>query len=169
MSTPARQRYHRKWYLENRQEKLRKNAAWARENRSRMRFLQRRWYKQNQKEHCRRCVENAARRASGSVEFRILRALRSRIWFALRGVYYSHRTLELVGCSLKRLRAHLEKQFRAGMSWENWGPVWHIDHRRPCASFDLTKERQRRACFHFSNLQPLFAGENRQKGSKWNE
>jgi hypothetical protein len=52
------------------------------------------------------------------------------------------------------------------MTWENYGPVWHVDHIRPCASFDLTDPAQQRECFHFSNLQPLFAAENLAKGDK---
>ncbi len=42
----------------------------------------------------------------------------------------------------------------------------HVDHIRPCASFDLTRASQQRACFHFTNLQPLWAADNRRKGAK---
>jgi hypothetical protein len=57
-------------------------------------------------------------------------------------------------------------RFRPGMTWENYGPVWHVDHIKPCAKFDLTDPDQQRACFHFSNLQPLFADENLRKGGR---
>jgi len=57
-------------------------------------------------------------------------------------------------------------QFRPGMSWDNHGLVWHLDHVRPCASFDLTDPEQQRICFRWDNFQPLFAKENLQKGSK---
>ncbi len=44
------------------------------------------------------------------------------------------------------------------MNWENYGKFgWHIDHIIPCDSFDLTKEEEQRRCFHYSNLQPLWA------------
>ena len=59
-------------------------------------------------------------------------------------------------------------QFREGMTLENHGPVWHIDHIRPCASFDLTDKAQAAACFHYSNLQPLFAEENLAKSDSFN-
>ena len=52
------------------------------------------------------------------------------------------------------------------MSWDNYGK-WHIDHVRPCSSFDLTDAKQQEECFHYTNLQPLWAAENLQKGSKW--
>jgi hypothetical protein len=43
---------------------------------------------------------------------------------------------------------------------------WHIDHIKPCSSFDLTKEEEQRKCFHYTNLQPLWATDNRKKADK---
>lgn len=91
---------------------------------------------------------------------------RTRVYQALRGLTKSARTHELLGCTIPELRAHLEAQFRPGMTWENYGPVWHVDHRRPCAWFDLTDPLQQHVCFHYTNLQPLFALENIKKGCR---
>jgi hypothetical protein len=94
--------------------------------------------------------------------------LRRRVYDSLKN--YENRnkkhTFEYVGCNLQELREHLEKQFTIGMSWENQGQ-WHIDHIRPCASFDLSKEEERHKCFHYKNLQPLWASDNLSKGSKY--
>ena len=54
------------------------------------------------------------------------------------------------------------------MSWENHG-TWHIDHRVPCAKFDLTKKEEQEKCFHYTNLQPLWAKDNLSKGNKYDE
>ena len=76
-------------------------------------------------------------------------------------------TMKLLGCSIQDVRHHLEKQFAVNMSWDNHGfSGWHIDHIKPCASFDLTKEDEQRKCFHYTNLQPLWAKENLQKGKR---
>ncbi len=62
---------------------------------------------------------------------------------------------------------HIESQFHLwpGMSWDNMNE-WHVDHRQPCKSFDLRDEAQQRRCFHFSNLQPLWACDNLAKGAR---
>ncbi len=102
-------------------------------------------------------------------KYAMLCRLRTRLAKVLKrkGIRKSKSTMELCGCSLDELKAHLEKQFVENMSWENRSS-WHIDHIRPCASFDLTEIEQQKQCFHFTNLQPLFAAENFKKGAKWN-
>ena len=77
------------------------------------------------------------------------------------------RTKELIGCTPTELVAYLEKQFQTGMTWGNRGSVWHIDHKRPIASFDLSDVEQRKQCFHYTNLQPLFAHDNQVKWAHW--
>ncbi len=51
------------------------------------------------------------------------------------------------------------------MSWENRNE-WHLDHIIPCSKFNLSKEEDLKKCFHYSNLQPLWAKDNLSKGSK---
>jgi hypothetical protein len=73
-------------------------------------------------------------------------------------------TFEIVGCTPDFLRGHLERQFRDGMTWENYGPYWHVDHRIPLASGNSPEEIM--GLSHWTNLQPLTAFENISKGSK---
>lgn len=98
--------------------------------------------------------------------FRISCSLRARLRKALRGNRKSNRTLVLLGCSLSEFCKHLEAQWQPGMSWENYSSSgWHIDHIRPCASFDLSDPAEQKACFRYTNLQPLWAKDNIKKGS----
>ena len=98
--------------------------------------------------------------------YKISNSLRCRIRSAISNGYKSKSTQELVGCSIDFLKSYLEDKFQDGMDWGNYGK-WHIDHVRPCSSFDLTDTKQQEQCFHYTNLQPLWATENLQKGSKW--
>lgn len=98
--------------------------------------------------------------------YKLARLLRTRVRKAIQGNHKTKPTLELLGCSLENLKEHLEKQFNDGMSWNNFGE-WHIDHIKPCASFDLTDPKQQKECFHYTNLQPLWAEDNLKKGTSY--
>jgi hypothetical protein len=77
-------------------------------------------------------------------------------------------TEALLGCTVAALIQYLEERFLPGMSWGNYGlRGWHIDHIKPSALFDLSKEEERLACFHYTNLQPLWARDNIVKGKKY--
>lgn len=99
--------------------------------------------------------------------FKLATAVRSYVWKALRNgeAMKAGKYRELLGCETQDLMAHLEAQFADGMTWANHGE-WHIDHIRPCASFDLTDPAQQRECFHYTNLQPLWWQDNLSKGAK---
>ena len=95
----------------------------------------------------------------------VARRIRSRVYKVLRNELAKKnvRTEELYGCSWGKLIEHIEAQFYARMSWQNYGHAWHIDHIMPCDSFDLTKPDQVRQCFHYTNLRPLWAKANIRK------
>lgn len=97
----------------------------------------------------------------------LIKNQRSRMRHVLNNKKDKH-TTEYLGCDKKTLYNHLKKQFKDGMSWENKSE-WHIDHIRPCASFNLELEEERIKCFHYTNLQPLWVSDNLSKGNKYDE
>ena len=72
---------------------------------------------------------------------------------------------DLLGCTVSECRKHLEQQFLPGMTWDNYGE-WHVDHIRPCASFEDPADPR---CWHYTNLQPLWAEDNLSKSDHWVE
>ena len=102
------------------------------------------------------------------INFRLAGNLRARLRKVITHGYKSAKTLELLGCTIYELKDHLEDKFTGDMSWENYGE-WHIDHIKPCAKFDLTKEAEQRQCFRYSNLQPLWAYDNIVKSDNFYE
>ena len=109
------------------------------------------------------------------VEFTLRSRLRSRVRMAVaaQGTEKSKKTMELVGCTVAEVRAHLESQFKDGMSWDNFAHqgktgirTWQIDHIFPLVSFDLTDPEQQKIAFDKSNMQPLWASDNQAKGGK---
>jgi hypothetical protein len=66
--------------------------------------------------------------------------------------------INLLGCSIEVFINHIESKFTKNMSWENYGKYgWHLDHIKPCSSFNLESEEEQKKCFHYTNLQPLWA------------
>lgn len=108
------------------------------------------------------------RKRQTDVNFRIACNLRGRVNAAMRGRNKSASTLRLLGCSIESFKIYLESKWQTGMTWENYGryPGWQIDHEMPCSIFDLTKPEHQKRCFHFSNMQPMWAVKNQQKNSK---
>lgn len=74
--------------------------------------------------------------------------------------------MELLDCDIGFLREWLTHQFADGMSWENYGPVWELDHVQPCCSFDFSDAAQQRICFRWSNLRPMLVSSNRAKNGR---
>lgn len=109
------------------------------------------------------CLRYQRIKAKTDPNFKLRRTLRSRIYNVLKGNKKSASTLRLLGCDLDTFRRYIEARFSRGMTWKNHGSVWHLDHIRPCASFDLRDLEQQRACFHYTNHQPLFAADNLRK------
>ncbi len=126
-------------------------------------------YQKNKKRITERHRLREAARKKEDPNYRLGRQIRCRISAAIREQYGSKafKTLELIGCTVEELRAHIEKQWTAGMSWSNWTTNgWHIDHLRPVTAFDLTDPAQQKLCFHWSNLGPKWWLDNIRKGNK---
>lgn len=79
----------------------------------------------------------------------------------------SNKVESTLGYSISDLKAHIEKQFTKGMSWDAFkdGQI-HIDHIVPQACFDLTDHGEWMECWSLSNLRPCWAGENLSKSAK---
>lgn len=94
-------------------------------------------------------------------------SLRNRLRMALKQNTKVGSTVRDLGCSIPELRVHLERQFQKGMTWDNWGLYgWHIDHKKPLASFDLRDRSQFLMAVNYTNLQPLWAIDNLRKGNR---
>lgn len=98
-------------------------------------------------------------------QFRAMVSLRNRIREALKRFGERPRAKSsmdwAMGCTAYTFKRKMERKFKPGMTWSNI----HIDHIRPVSSFDLRLVKEQKACFHYSNCQPLFPSENR---DKWN-
>lgn len=103
-------------------------------------------------------------RTFASVKDEWIRAVRGALKKA-KHLIFSHIDMEIpeLGYTSFQLKEHLEKQFLDGMSWDNWGKEWHIDHRMPVSRWPLGSDPSEVNAL--SNLQPLWKFDNLSKGA----
>lgn len=144
-----------------------KQREYHAKNKERCNQISRDYHKKHAAELSKKHTIRQRERRKNDPEFACSCRLRRRLLLAIRsvGVTKTDNTHALLGCTPRFLKEHLEKQFVPGMSWEN-RHKWHIDHIIPCAAFNLSDPEQQKACFHYTNLQPLWAKDNIRKGAK---
>ena len=151
--------------LENLEKRRERERKYAKDNKERIVEYTKMWREENKNNINEYTKKYIYKRRRENVEFRILDTCRKRLYKAIANNRKTASTIELIGCTPAELKQHLEKQFRDGMSWENYGE-WHVDHIVPCSLFDFTKPEDQRACFNYTNLQPLWAIDNIRKSNK---
>ena len=146
----------RKEHRKNNKEALAKYAReWSKKNKGRRAEYSRKWEENNKEARAKYYKEYRKNRYNTNLDFKIGTILRG--------------ASSLLGCTVEELKTHIENQFKDGMTWENWKyDGWHLDHIIPCSSFDLTKKKEHKKCFHYTNLQPLWAKDNLSKSNKLN-
>lgn len=177
-SSSASGKEKKKIYDKNRNTEYirKKNKRWRECNRDRHIQSVRRWRERNPektKEYEKRRASRAEwyrKKRRDDLNYRVACSLRTRLNAAVKAQLKGScikkgSAVENLGCSMSEFLEHLESLFQGGMSWENYGE-WHIDHKRPLSVFNLDDEEQVKIACHYSNLQPLWAGDNLSKGNR---
>lgn len=137
----ARSRAH---YAKNRVAISAASGAWAKRNPNKVNAAQKRRYYSNP-----------------LTRLKVLTRSRLRRILSQRSLYKKCHTFRIIGCTPSYLRAYVEARFKPGMTWENFGSAWHIDHALPVAS--AKNKRELLKLCHHTNLQPLWKKENLSK------
>jgi hypothetical protein len=112
----------------------------------------------------RRRTNQAVHRAQKkSLAYKITNVLRSRMITAIKKGYRTGSAVGDLGCSISEFRDYIANIFQPGMTWDNWGKIWHLDHKKALSSFDLSDRQQFLEAIHFTNFQPLFISDHRAK------
>lgn len=143
---------HREWLLNpiNKERALKRAREYKKENRDK---INRQIKNRRQKD--------AEKRISDNLRAYILKSLKRK------SVKKTTKTFKLIGCDSICLKNHIESLWKNGMSWKNYGYYgWHIDHIRPCSSFNLKNIKEQKECFNYLNLQPLWRKDHLLKSGK---
>mgnify|MGYP001563855485 CR=1 FL=1 len=154
---------HKVYWKKNREKLIARHKIWAIKNIEKIAIKNKIWRKNNQKW----IRDDWNNRLKTDIQFRLQLRLRSRFGRALKNNYKVGSAVFDLGCSIKEFKIHLEKKFQSGMTWKNYGLYgWHIDHKIPLSSFDLTNREQVKKACHYTNLQPMWALDNLKKNKK---
>ena len=137
---------------------------YSQENKEKILIKSKKYYQENRE----MISEYRKKRYNTDINFKITSNLRTRFKLALKNNAKSGSAVKNLGCTIEEFKKYFESLFTEGMTWEKvFDGSIHIDHKRPLASFDLSKpEEQTKAC-HYTNLQPLWAVDNLKKSDKW--
>lgn len=113
--------------------------------------------------HCISCNATKARererqRSRHDPAYRLHRNVQRRSGQALKG---SSSPVKALGCSVRKLKSHIENQFTKGMSWAKYGQ-WEVDHITPLSA--ARNEHEAAMLCSYMNLQPLWKRDNQIKG-----
>ena len=155
----------REYYVKNKEHIIKYQEQYREKNPEKILQDRKDYYQKNKERLVQYAVDYKKQKRESDPVFRMMENIRRRIQLAYKNHYKSKSTMELLGCTGEELAQHLEKQFQEGMTHENHGE-WHIDHIKPIALFDLSDPEQEQECFHYTNLQPLWATDNMRKKDK---
>ena len=156
----------RKYYIDNAERIKQENRKYYIDNAEGIKQAKKKYYIDNAERIKQENITYTKNRRKTDPLFKLKSNIRRSICrcIRLKGSIKNSRTAEILGCDFYFFRDYLEAQFAYGMTWENQGSVWHLDHIIPISSA-LTEERIIELN-HFSNFQPLFAEDNLEKSNK---
>ena len=151
-----------RYYNKNRD----KINAKRKENREKIYEYEKAWEKENKAHRLILKKQNYHRRIKDDLNYVLTLRLRSRLNKALKRLWKTGSAIEDLGCSIEDFKKYIESKFLIGMNWNNRNE-WHLDHKRPLSSFDLTDREQLLQACHYTNIQPLWAIDNLRKNAKY--
>jgi hypothetical protein len=151
-----------KYYYENASKCRERASAWNRAHPEKTRQASAKWYEANPEY----AVNYMRTRRLKDPGFRLIQGLRNSLHQRIRHTKKTASAVRDLGCSIGFLKLYLAERFELGMSWDNYGSVWEVDHILPLANYDLSDRGTLRRLVHHTNLQPLFVNENRAKGNR---
>lgn len=149
--------------LKHREKRVAAAKRWRSENPEKAKASCANWLANNREVARRTWREYGVARWRNDAAFKLRQSLRNRINSVLKRRRKSGSAVRDLGCTMEELICHIERQFSDGMTWENWGRVWQLDHIKPLASFDLTNRAKFLEACHYSNLQPLLVEDHKKK------
>lgn len=159
-----------KWAKNNPDKARQSWGEWKQSNKERVREAAKLWESRNRDLRQSQRRDSLKNRLAKDEQFRMRHYLRCRISKLMSRSNASApkagSPVRDLGCTVAELWAHLESQFQPGMTRENWGVAWEVDHFYPLNQADMTDRVQFLAANNWRNLRPMTPAENSAKNDK---
>lgn len=160
---------YKRTYDKYKERKTKYHKEWSKENRDRLNEYHKEWREKNIDKHREKKRNYEKYKKSTDPIYKLISNFRTAIYTVLKenklDKYSNY--FNMVGYSAEQLKEHLEKQFKDGMNWENYGE-WHVDHIKPISSFvfETCDDEQFKQCWSLDNLQPMWGIDNIKKSNR---
>ena len=151
----------REEYLKNKEKEIIQKKKWYEKNRDKMSKYRKEYKKRNPIDKLKKNLKRKQKFKEDAL-YKLTHSIRNLIQSAIKNKGYkkTNKTNDILGCSFKEFKIHIENKFEPWMNWNNYGQytgkqkeTWSIDHIIPLAT-GKTKEGIIRLN-HYTNLQPL--------------
>ena len=139
------------------------SKKWTAKNKEKVATNKREWSEKNKLYHRNMLKTYQQEREKIDPCFKLSRLIGSHVRSSMKnqGFKKTAKSAEYLGCTWETFKEYIEKQFTSGMTWENHGEVWELDHIFPISWCDTKEEIF--IYSHYSNYQPLTVKDNRDK------
>jgi hypothetical protein len=154
---------HQRYRVANREKISQQYRQYVSANREKIAEYKRQYRDTNRESLAKRHREYHRMRRRTDPWFRMAANLRNRQSRFFKQTNRSASMVRDLGCDREFFLHHIASQFTAGMTAENYGKVWHLDHIYPLSKAELIDRVQFLAVANWRNLRPMLGPENVQK------
>lgn len=157
----------KEWYQKNKEKKKIQSREYRQKNINTIRAYDR---KRAKTEHRKQWKAN---KIKDDINFRMSNWCRNQIYRCINAKQKNkNNTFDILGYTPEQLKQRLEMNFKPDMTWDNYGILWNIDHRKPLSLFKFINENgdinfnTLKLANSLANLKPLYVSENYSKNTK---
>ena len=159
----------KRYYKSNKEKISEYYSEWRKNKKENLKEYQKKWREENRDKLRKTKRDYERNRKATDPLYKLISNFRTAIYQVLKenNIEKNKSYFDILGYTPEELIIHLEKQFKDGMTWDNYG-IWHVDHKFPITSFDIQEmgDEEFMKCWCLDNLQPMWGEENIRKSNK---
>ena len=160
---------NKRYYEKNKTKISKYFSDWSKKNREYLNTYHQKWREKNIDRHRKNKRNYERTRKANDPLYKLISNFRTAIYQVLKenNVEKNGHYFDILKYTPEELISHLEKQFKDGMTWDNYGE-WHVDHIKAISLHNIKEigDEEFMKCWSLNNLQPMWGQENIRKSNK---